>query len=323
MMRRLGSVLLTVLVLVVCLCSCELSMQAPKQGKVHILVYGNDYHFQEYSSLNATVNDAVQVGLALSRLCEKQGDVEYQAKFIYGAMAYPFYDDLIDQLPFAERSHDLSWTYLESEIERIADESKDGDLTFFFFSGHGDSEYKSKVEYGTDTASKAVFATRKTKDSTANYLVSISTLTDKIVAIKGTKVVFSDFCYSGSFVQAGYVSVTGSDYKEMTALDLFSLKSEIRESSSTFFLSASRYYEQSYEEPSKTYNRYLHGYFSKSLLNALGWDDKTESLTTGLAFNNGCLTFFNVSNYVMNNDDESRQTPMYNGGSNDIILFSF
>jgi len=142
-------------------------------------------------------------------------------------------------------------------------------------------------------------------------------LTDKIVAIKGTKVVFSDFCYSGSFVQAGYVSVTGSEYKEMTALDLFSLKSEIRESSSTFFLSASRYYEISEEEA-----RIDHGYFTKALLEALGWDESTGTIINGGALKNGKLTFFDVANYVMRND-EAPQTPMYNGGSNDIILFSF
>ena len=317
MMRRLGSVLLTVLVLVVCLCSCELSMQAPQRGKVHILVYGNDYFKQSYKYLTATVDDAVQVGMALSALCEKQGmvkDVDYDVRFIYGASAYPEYDMSI---PESDRDNDLSWTYLEGELERIAADSKEEDMTFLFFSGHGDSEYKSKVEYGTDTASKAVFATRKTKDSTANYLVSISTLTDKIVAIKGTKVVFSDFCYSGSFVQAGYVSVTGSEYKEMTALDLFSLKSEIRESSSTFFLSASRYYEISEEEP-----RIDHGYFTKALLEALGWDESTGTIINGGAMKNGKLTFFDVANYVMRND-EAPQTPMYNGGSNDIILFSF
>lgn len=317
MMRRLGSVLLTVLVLVVCLCSCELSMLAPQRGKVHILVYGNDYFKQSYKYLTATVDDAVQVGMALSALCEKQGmvkDVDYDVRFIYGASAYPEYDMSI---PESGRSKDLSWTYLEGELERIAADSKKEDMTFLFFSGHGDSEYKSKVEYGTDTASKAVFATRKTKDSTANYLVSISTLTDKIVAIKGTKVVFSDFCYSGSFVQAGYVSVTGSEYKEMTALDLFSLKSEIRESSSTFFLSASRYYELSEEHDSIG-----HGYFTKALLEALGWDESTGTIINGGAQKNGKLSFFDVANYVMRND-EAPQTPMYNGGSNDIILFSF
>ena len=314
-MRRLGSVLLTVLVL--CLCSCELFTPAPKQGKVHILVYGNDYFNQALGKLTYTVDDAVQVGKALSALCEKQGlvkDVDYDVRFIYGARLYPDYNKSI---PEADRSKDLSWTYLEGELERIAADSKEEDMTFLFFSGHGDSEYKSKVEYGTDTASKAVFATRKTKDSTANYLVSISTLTDKIVAIKGTKVVFSDFCYSGSFVQAGYVSVTGSEYKEMTALDLFSLKSEIRESSSTFFLSASRYYEISEEHDSIG-----HGYFTKALLEALGWDESTGTIINGGAQKNGKLSFFDVANYVMRNDD-APQNPMYNGGSNDILLFSF
>ena len=320
-MRRLGSVLLTVLVLVVCLCSCELSMQAPKQGKVHILVYGNDYFQQSYKYLTATVDDAVQVGMALSALCEKQGmvkDVDYDVRFIYGASAYPEYDMSI---PESDRSKDLSWTYLEGELERIAADSKEEDMTFLFFSGHGDSEYKSKVEYGTDTASKGVFATRRTKDSSAHYLVPVSTIREKIEAIHGTKVVFSDFCYSGAFVQAGYVSVTGSEYKELTATDLYSMRSDIRESSSSFYLSASRYYEVSEEEPLEKPSIY-HGYFTKALLDALGWDEKSGTIINGGAQKNGKLSFFDVANYVMRND-EAPQTPMYNGGSNDILLFSF
>ena len=82
-MRRFLLVLMSVLL--VFLCSCELSMTAPKPGKVHILVYGNDYWFLENSKnwLNSTVNDAVQVGIALTKLCEK-ANMAYDATFIYG-----------------------------------------------------------------------------------------------------------------------------------------------------------------------------------------------------------------------------------------------
>lgn len=317
-MRRLGSVLLTVLVLVVCLCSCELSMQAPQRGKVHILVYGNDYYSMSLKKLDATVDDAVQMGKALSALCEKQGmvkDVDYDVMFIFGSEAHPEYDDI----PASDRSKDLTGTHLLSEIDRIAGISKDGDMTFLFFSGHGDSDYLSKVEYGTDTASKAIFATKKTNDpmSKAYDPVPLSTMRKHIEAIRGTKVVFSDFCYSGAFVQADYVTVTGSEYKELTALDLYSLRSKINESSSSFYLSASRYYELSEEHDSIG-----HGYFTKALLEALGWDESTGTIINGGAMKNGKLTFFDVANYVMRND-EAPQTPMYNGGSNDIILFSF
>ena len=322
-MRRTGRSLLSVLILlfIVALCSCELFTPAPGHGKVHILVYGNDYFNQALNDLQYTVVDAVQVGKALSALCEKQGlvkDVDYDVRFIYGARLYSDYNKSI---PEADRSRDLSWTYLSGELDRIAASSKDGDMTFLYFSGHGDNEYKSKVEYGTDTASKVVFATRRTKDSSANYLVPVSTIREKIEAIHGTKVVFSDFCYSGAFVQAGYVSVTGSEYKELTATDLYSMRSDIRESSSSFYLSASRYYEVSEEEPLEKPSIY-HGYFTKALLDALGWDEKSGTIINGGVLKYGKISFFDVANYVLRNDEAS-QTPMYNGGSNDIVLFSF
>ncbi len=319
-MRRLRSVVLSVLVLIVffCLCSCELSMKAPQQGKVHILVYGNDYDGMSLKPLSATVDDAVQTGKALSALCEKQGmdkDVDYDVMFIFGSKFPTKYTDI----PASDRSDDLTGTHLLSELDRIAAASEDGDMTFFFLSGHGDSEYRSKVDYGTDTASNAIFATKKTNipGSKAYDPVPVSTLIEHVEAIRGSKIVFADFCYSGAFVQSGYVTVTGSEYKEMTALDLYYLKSEIRESSSSFYLSASRYYEISEESPSIG-----HGYFTKALLDAFGWDESTGTIKAGGAQKSGKISFFDVANYVMKND-EAPQTPMYSGGSNDIILFSF
>lgn len=321
MMRRAASILLSVLVLIVLafLCSCELSMQAPHRGKVHILVYGNDYlATPSLKYLSATVDDAVQVGKALAALCEKQGmvkDVDYDVMFIFGSAAHPEYDDI----PASDRSNDVTGTRLLGELDRIAGISEGGDMTFLYLSGHGDSEYKSKVEYGTDTASKACFATKKYYDSQskAYELVPVSTLMEHVEAIRGSKVVFSDFCYSGAFVQAGYVTVTGSEYKELTALELYALRSEIRESPSSFYLSASRYYEISEES-----GAIGHGYFTMALLDALGWDEDSGTIIPGGVRKNGTISFFDVANYVMRND-EAPQTPMYSGGSNDIILFSF
>ncbi|MBR4120861.1 MAG: hypothetical protein IKT95_03805, partial [Spirochaetales bacterium] len=93
-MRRPVSFLLAVFLLIV-LCSCELSYHAPATGTMRILVYGNDYSYGNavyYLSgeqfitekgpasagrLYKTVNDAEQVGKALSALAEKAG-MEYQ-----------------------------------------------------------------------------------------------------------------------------------------------------------------------------------------------------------------------------------------------------
>ena len=312
-------VLLLFAIILISLCSCELSMTPPKQGKVHILVYGNDYRYMPSSHLNATVHDAVNVGMALSKLCEKQ-QVSYSAKYIYGMDTS--YDSEVDSLPNSVRSHNLTEAYLFESLDQLAsgdDAAKEGDMTFIFFSGHGFSDYTDKnhmADYGADTASKGYFVARRTETSTDSVNIPVSNLIDRINKIPGAKIVFSDFCFSGAFVQAGYVSVTGYEYNSMDATKLFGLRSEICESSSSFFLSASRYYEKSWEKEK-------HGYFTKALLDAFGWDESSRTIKAGGAYKNGKITFLDVANYTMHNDNETRQNPMYSGGSNDIILFSF
>ena len=289
-------------------------MTAPKQGTVHILVYGNDYHNQSLDDLSYTVDDAVQVGLALSKLCEKDGRA-YHTTYIYGEDVS--YDSRISSLSHSDMSHDLSWNNLENELINLAEAVKPEDITFIFYSGHG-GEKSAKVAYGTDTSLTGSFAARATETSTEHVPVPVSKIIDRIEAIPGTKIILSDFCFSGSFVQAGYVSVTGTEYKDYGAIELFGDRSKIKESSSSFYLSASRYYEESHE------GYYApHGHFTQALLYALGWDEKTGTIKKTGAYKNGRITFFDVANYTMKNDKDSSQTPMYNGGSNDIVLFSF
>ena len=286
-------------------------MEKPKQGKVHILVYGNDYAGTS-KPLSYTVNDAVQVGRVMSKLSIKQNS-EYETFFIYGpSIESKKYDKIIASDGInANIYHDLSWTFLQKMLAKLKDSSEEGDLVFIFFSGHGGSSISKQVPYGTDTSKKGVFCVSDTD-------VSVSDISDLIEDIPGTKVVFSDFCFSGAFVQAGFVSVTGDEYSTMDATELFGLRSEICESSSTFYLSASRYYQLSREHES-----IKHGYFTKALLEAFGWDEDKGELVLGKAYMDGKITFFDVANYIVNNDNESGQNPMYSGGSNDIILFSF
>ena len=85
--------------------------------------------------------------------------------------------------------------------------------------------------------------------------------------------------------------------------------------SGTFYLSASRYNENSEEKGN-------HGYFTRSLLNALGWDETSRVIRTGGAYKDGRITFFDVAKYTTQNDG-AKQAPMYSGGSNDLVLFSF
>ena len=308
-MRKL--VIALIAALLILLCSCELSMKAPEAGKVHILVYGNDYGYDPDHRLYATVNDAVQVGRALSHLCDK-ARLPYDATFIYGL------DHSLDETIDTPHTivEDVTNNSLIAELENVKLTAEPGDLTFIYFSGHGSSIYKGKtVKYGTDTASGSYFWTRDSSNLSNNSPIEVSQLISLIEAIPGAKVVFSDFCYSGSFVHSDYVSVTGFEYSSMGATELFSYRTLINEDSSTFYLSAARYNEESHESGN-------HGHFTKALLKAFGWNEYSGTLYVGGAVNNNRITFNDVAIYTTKNDND-RQTPMYSGGSNDLVLFSF
>lgn len=314
-MRRVFAFLLTI-ILLACLCSCELSYQAPAVGKMRILVYGNDYSYgighgnkvydkdgnlmKGYSApkLEKTVNDATQVGRALAKLAEKAHIDDHEEIYLTDPA-------------------DVTKDRLVLELETLADSSSENDITIIFFSGHGFGVSK-KQAYGTDTAVLSYMATRYPSIPDSSILFPVSDFLTLVNAIKGVKVVLGDFCYSGSLVQSNNFSVTSGEYSLLDPATLFfRYRDDICGSSSLFCLSASRYYELSYE------NAPNHGNFTNALLEALGWDEENQCLKTAEAEKNGRITLFEIANYVTAHDGESRQTPMVSGGSNDFILFSF
>ena len=97
---RKNIVLLLFAIILISLCSCELSMEKPKQGKVHILVYGNDYRYMPSGHLNDTVNDAVQVGMSQQMLLDAWGEPQQRRRFdvnfkSFTKYVYPFADVVV------------------------------------------------------------------------------------------------------------------------------------------------------------------------------------------------------------------------------------
>lgn len=327
-MRRLFSFFLLAFLLIV-LCSCELSYEAPPVGKMHILVYGNDYRYgifnpekQKYESfvrfedetlyngkaqsLSCTIADATEVGKALSALAQKAGCF-----------------DSVD-VTYLTDSPDTNLASFKTAISTIAADSSDNDITILYFSCHGLylGAKGMKIPYGIDTTDNSFIAFKHDTIPGENVLFPISKAISLIDAVKGVKVVISDFCYSGAFVQPDYFSVTFGEYSGMDTATLFSVhKDEISINPSLYCLSASRYYEESHED-----GGIGHGYFTEALLDGLGWDEENQILVSPKAGKNGMITLFELAKYVTANDSEpswASQTPMVSGGSNDIVLFSF
>ena len=328
-MKSLIASLLAVFLLIV-LCSCELSYQAPPVGKMRIVVYGNDYSYFiknpltgkderpiryldgtdsgfSLSPLSGTVKDATEVGKAISALAEKAGYVD---PIEYRLTEY----DEIDIQSF------------EYTINEIVPVSEKNDLTIIYFSCHGaylDEKGNkiplgTKVSYGTDVTTNTYLVFRFNYTN-YNVLYPVSDVLSLIGKINGTKVIIGDFCHSGALVQPDFYSVTSGEYREMDTVTLFSkCRDIINIDSSLYCLSASRYYEESHEPVNAE-----HGYFTSAFLKGIGWDETAQMIKNPPVEKDGKITLSEIAKYVIAHDSESRQTPMVSGGSNDIVLFSF
>lgn len=330
-MRRLAFFFAMILAVLLLVCSCELIYEAkdgsPSIERVNILVYGNDYANSTWnhgpvSKLYGTVNDATQVGLAFEALAKESG-LECNAHYILGKnhdrTGVNFRYEI--QNAIENPDTDTTMSNFRKVIAEIADISTEKDLTVVFVSCHGhyDASKGTKAEYGK--AEGTYFVTSANNGDECEFY-SHKVFLDDVSRIKGIKLILADVCHSGGIVRPGYVSVDKEEYKNASAAQLFFENEKIDIDASLFCLSASRYYEESFEYRTAGSDDRTHGYFTVALLDALGWNG--ESYTgSAKAARNGRLTFQNLASYVTENDGYDDQTPMYSGGGNDVILFSF
>ncbi len=330
-MRRLASLFAIILATVLLVCSCELVYEAkegrPSIERVNILVYGNDYagslwHGQGVNPLYGTVNDATQVGLAFEALAKESG-LECNAHYILGKNHDRKGVNFRYEIPNAIENPDTDTTmsHFREVISQIAENSTEKDLTVVFVSCHGhyDASKGTKAEYGK--AEGTYFITSANIGDECEFY-SHDDFLDDVYKIKGIKLILADVCHSGGIVKPDYVGLGKDEYKGMDAAQLFFENYMIDVDASLFCLSASRYYELSYEYTTAGSDYRTHGCFTMALLDALGWNG--ESFTgNAKAARNGRLTFQNLVSYVVENDGENQQTPMSSGGSADVVLFSF
>lgn len=330
-MRRLAFFFAMILVVLLLACSCELIYEtkdgSPSIERVNILVYGNDYagslwHGQSVNPLYGTVNDATQVGLAFEALTKESG-LECNAHYILGKnhdrTGVNFRYEI--QNAIENPDTDTTMSHFREVISQIADISTEKDLTVVFVSCHGfyDASVGTKAEYGK--AEGTYFITSANNGDECEFY-SHKVFLDDVSRIKGIKLILADVCHSGGIVKPDYVGLGKDEYKGMDAAQLFFENDKIDIDASLFCLSASRYYEESFEYRTAGSDDRTHGYFTVALLEALGWNG--ESYTgSATAARNGRLTFQNLVSYVTENDGYDDQTPMYSGGGNDVILFSF
>ncbi len=304
--------------LIAFLCSCELMYKAPEKGKLRVFIYANDYKYgYGVNPLYKTINDGIQTGLCLTALAQAS-DTDFEVYYFLGKDA----DNKRGVIPVSDNvtvSNDVTLDAFIAKIDEVSGHVGSSDMTVFYFCGHGKRDDIKTLPYGTDTA-EDTFIAFNNSGNTYIELCPVSDMIERISSLAGIKVVLSDFCHSGAFVQADYVTVNYGEYSGMTPVQLLGHIADIDVNPSLFCLSSSRYYQLSYEDAE------IHGSFTQALLDGLGWNEAEGKLCASPVLDRGAIRLLDLAAYVRENDNEGAghtQTPMFSGGSSDLVLFSF
>jgi hypothetical protein len=252
--------LLLIILGIICLCSCELQQKLP-QGKIYYVGVALDYQNTNVNSLYGTLNDGKELEKALTEnayKCER----EFQS--------YSFYQQGFSHSK--ETINDKSYPSVEhifDTFEEISKSSNENDITIFYFSGHGTVDDGSILCGTTNTNSgKTLFDINQIDH---DYLIKPVELKQKLSNIKGKKLIIIDACYSGYFKE-NYLNTVDITLEEDSFFKCYEklFETSINVDKSIYLLCATEYNNYSHE-PSYLLYSHPHGYFTKALLEGLGW----------------------------------------------------
>jgi len=146
----------------------------------------------------------------------------------------------------------------------------DNDISYFYFSGHGN--------YGEGFSTSYICPTDY--DGTVNFAISVNELESTLNAIPGTKVVILDSCFSGGFIGKGKeekIIFNNNTLIEFNndVIDVF-IMNQTRDilTTSQYKVLTSAHYDQPCEEDSPhPYDGFPYGIFTAAFCNGCGYDD--------------------------------------------------
>lgn len=236
------SVLLLLAAAVLLASSCDMDAFR-KSGKVYIVSVGLDYRNSEgANSLNGTVNDAVEVMLALEAI--------YDAKGI-GHESFPMMQQGTD--PDMQASDYPSADNVLAALDRIP--AGPDDLIVFYYSGHGD----------IDADKQGYFITASTYASPLYTRLAMKDVFSLLQQKRCAAVMLLDCCYSGS--------AAGEAMEVRTFADAFTHMFESPDLRNVSVVCASQPEELSYTSSTTTVEGRVeyHSAFTIALLRQLGW----------------------------------------------------
>lgn len=319
-MKRTIKLIIISLVLVLSLSSCELAIKDKGTSKVWYVGFGADYETVHPTGnrLSYTVKDAMEMGKAFKALAKKSGN-EFEDIYFLADHQY--------DLAGNENVHDCYWETYSSTLQSDLNPD-DEDVVIFFFSGHGDSKNGIVEEYGEGEAFAGNSILFYGNDGSNNIFdpVCFKDLYTFVNSFKGYKFIICDTCYSGSLVVGDGVSVDKNTYPKTSPISLL-FKKDIKASDSCWVLAACTLNQLS-TEPDRAPKIWNHGGLTYLTLQALGWNEKSQSLGRIKGASGKILSAGSIADYVCKNGgnytyEGNMQNVVFGAGSSDLILFKF
>ncbi len=323
-MRRFMLLLSSLLLLTI---SCELYYEQPIQkGKVRIVSIGITYEneidgYDDLHDLPGTINDAKELASAFSQQAVNAGwdssNVEKHLLLQEG--------EAHTEATFSDPSYP-SKEKLEKKLKDIELVASEDDLTIITYSGHGIEPTGELLMAHTQTSGPLDIS------ETSPIVVTPSWLHEHIVPIKGRKLLILDSCFGGSFIPSSSTSDSWI-YEKNPYTYYETLFSGGSWEVPTFYVLTASANTESYEQ---TFDDHSHGVFSSALLEALGWNHDTETISGGTppAAKEEALSIDSLYTYIKKHQvlpvrwslfsiGTSVQHPMTLGGSLDMTLFRY
>ncbi len=330
--------LIPFLLIIILFNSCELA-QRDYDYEINLLNIALDYHNTNVTSLYGTLNDAKEIEKALRENCEKN-EINYTSYNYY--QEGTAYDSLT-----VNASNYPSKTNINNAFSNFANSSKENSINIIYYSGHSDS-YGSWLLATTDTTDGDTFDESDNIDE--NQFMRVDEVYELLKDVKGKKLIIVDSCYSGNYYTSSSYSLENEEITFTSAFNkLFTKDSKINDD--TFILCATEKDNTSHE-PMYEVGMRLHGFFTKALLEGLGWCDgikgylsdniedaylDTEDgvygkLSQGIppAAKTNMLSVDNLLSYIIENqeietssDYFSHQYPQVLGERYDLVLFTY
>ena len=306
--------------------SCELFYQEEPLGSIHAIHVALNYHGTDVNYLQGTLNDAEGIQNCLASLSAKHHRPYYAYPLLQkgGALldsnkpsfGYAYDDDSTnDTLPTKSK--------VLSTIEALKPLLTERDLTIFSYSGHG-------IEGGSlvmapPSSDPTIFLSKNLVKE--EVLLSVGELLAALASLPGKQLLILDSCYCGSFVEGSGSSVSLIEKHHFLDEAFATYFSSERYSPSLFVLAATTG-DNTSKEPKNALH--IHGYFTKALLDGLGWDHEKNSLKgDSPAMIEGVLTTDSLYACILENQEisltglnpEYYQHPTISGGAYTLRLF--